>query len=301
MKGVTFLVTDSSGAVIGPNNGEYISDENGRIVIPNLEPGITVTAKEIRVPDGVVLDSTPKSIEIKGGEGGQTLRFVNQKAGNLIINKVDGIDKHPLPGVTFKITYADGSNVDQDGGKTSSNGIYTTDANGQIKISGIVGTVKITEIETVPGYYIEEKYRTQTVEIRPNDTQTITIYNTPTQALVIQKFVTGSKDKPLAGVEFLVTDSDGTVLGPNNGIYKTDQFGRITIKDLTPGTVITARETKTLDGFVLDSTPQSIEIKSGEVQTLVFHNLRNQKDGRRSGGHRDHRGPGSGPCLPGRR
>lgn len=272
LKGVTFLVTDSSGAVIGPNNGEYISDENGRIVIPNLEPGITVTAKEIRVPDGVVLDSTPKSIEIKGGEGGQTLRFVNQKAGNLIINKVDGIDKHPLPGVTFKITYADGSNVDQDGGKTSSNGIYTTDANGQIKISGIVGTVKITEIETVPGYYIEEKYRTQTVEIRPNDTQTITIYNTPTQALVIQKFVTGSKDKPLAGVEFLVTDSDGTVLGPNNGIYKTDQFGRITIKDLTPGTVITARETKTLDGFVLDSTPQSIEIKSGEVQTLVFYN-----------------------------
>ena len=174
--------------------------------------------------------------------------------------------------MTFKITYADGSNVDQDGGKTSSNGIYTTDANGQIKISGIVGTVKITEIETVPGYYIEEKYRTQTVEIRPNDTQTITIYNTPTQALVIQKFVTGSKDKPLAGVEFLVTDSDGTVLGPNNGIYKTDQFGRITIKDLTPGTVITARETKTLDGFVLDSTPQSIEIKSGEVQTLVFYN-----------------------------
>ena len=179
LKGVTFLVTDSSGAVIGPNNGEYISDENGRIVIPNLEPGITVTAKEIRVPDGVVLDSTPKSIEIKGGEGGQTLRFVNQRAGNLIINKVDGIDKHPLPGVTFKITYADSSNVDQDGGKTSSNGIYTTDANGQIKISGIVGTVKITEVETVPGYYIEEKYRTQTVEIRSNDTQTITICNTP--------------------------------------------------------------------------------------------------------------------------
>ena len=272
LKGVTFLVTDSSGAVIGSSNGEFTSDKNGRIVIPNLEPGITVTAKEIRVPDGVVLDPTPKSIKIEGGIGGQTLRFVNQRAGNLIINKVDGIDKHPLSGVTFKITYADGSNVDQDGGKTSSNGIYTTDANGQIKISNVVGTVKIMEIETIPGYYIDEKYRTQTVEIKPNDTQTVTVYNVPTQALVIQKFVTGSKDQPLAGVEFLVTDSDGTVLGPNNGIYKTDQFGRITIKDLTPGTVITAREIKTLDGYVLDSTPQSIEIKSGEVQMLTFYN-----------------------------
>ena len=272
LKGVTFLVTDSSGAVIGPNNGEYISDENGRIVIPNLEPGITITAKEIRVPDGVVLDPTPKSIKIEGGIGGQTLRFVNQKAGNLIINKVDGIDKHPLAGVTFKITYADGSNVDQDGGKTSTNGIYTTDANGQIKISGVVGTVIITEIETIPGYYIEEKYRTQTVQVNANDTQTVTVYNVPTQALVIQKFVTGSKDQPLAGVEFLITDSSGAFVGPNNGIYKTDQFGRITIKDLTPGTVITARETKSLDGYVLDSTPQSIEIKSGEVQTLTFYN-----------------------------
>ena len=272
LKGVTFLVTDSSGAVIGPNNGEYISDENGRIVIPNLEPGITVTAREIRVPDGVVLDPTPKSIKIEGGIGGQTLRFVNQKAGNLIINKVDGIDKHPLAGVTFKITYADGSNVDQDGGKTSTNGIYTTDANGQIKISGIVGTVIITEIETIPGYYIEEKYRTQTVQVNANDTQTVTVYNIPTQTLVIQKFVTGSKDQPLAGVEFLITDSSGAFVGPNNGIYKTDQFGRITIKDLTPGTVITARETKSLDGYVLDSTPQSIEIKSGAVQTLTFYN-----------------------------
>jgi len=272
LKGVTFLVTDSSGAVVGNSNGEFITDENGRIVISNLEPGMTITAKEIKVPGGVVLDSTPKSIEIKGGEGGQTLRFVNKKAGNLIINKVDGIDKHPLSGVRFKITYADGSNVDQNGGTTSTNGIYTTDSNGQIKISGIVGTVIITEIETIDGYYIKEENRTQTVQINANDTQTVTVYNVPTQALVIQKFETGSKDKPLAGVEFLITDSSGTYVGPNNGIYKTDQFGRITIKDLTPGTVITARETKCLDGYVLDSTPQSIEIKSGEVQKLTFYN-----------------------------
>ena len=38
LEGVTFLVTDSSGAVVGPSNGEYITDENGRIVITDLEP-----------------------------------------------------------------------------------------------------------------------------------------------------------------------------------------------------------------------------------------------------------------------
>ncbi|MCI9028093.1 MAG: hypothetical protein HFF47_08635 [Lawsonibacter sp.] len=221
--------------------------------------------------EGFVLDGTPKTIKIKAGQAPQLI-FWNKRAGNLIINKVDGIDKHPLAGVCFKLTYADGSNVDQDGGKTSTNGIYVTDANGQIRISSIVGTVIITELETVDGYYIKEENRTQTVQVNPDDTQTVTVYNVPTQALVIQKFAAGDKGTPLAGVEFLVTDSDGTVIGPNNGIYKTDVLGRITIKGLTPGTVITAKETKALDGYILDSTPQSIEIKSGEVQTLSFYN-----------------------------
>ena len=78
LKGVTFLITDSSGAVIGPNNGECITGDDGRITIDNLEPGTTITAKEIKVPEGVILDTLPKSIQIKAGEG-QTLRFVNKK------------------------------------------------------------------------------------------------------------------------------------------------------------------------------------------------------------------------------
>jgi uncharacterized surface anchored protein len=271
LTGVAFKVVDGSGAPVGPSDGVFYTDAKGEIVIEGLEPGATITAQEVKTVEGFVLDGTPKTIKIKAGQAPQ-LTFWNKRAGNLIINKVDGIDKHPLAGVRFKITYADGSNVDQDGGKTSTNGIYVTDSNGQIKISDVIGTVIITELETVDGYYIKEENRTKTVVVNPDDTQTVTVYNVPTQALVIQKFVTGSKDQPLAGVEFLVTDSDGTVLGPNNGIYKTDALGRITIKDLTPGTVITARETKTLDGYVLDSTPQSIEIKSGEVQTLTFYN-----------------------------
>ena len=32
-------MTDSSGAVVGPSNGKDITDEAGRIVIDDLEPG----------------------------------------------------------------------------------------------------------------------------------------------------------------------------------------------------------------------------------------------------------------------
>ena len=271
LKGVTFLVTDSSGAVIGPNNGEYISDENGRIVIPNLEPGITITAKEIKVPDGVVLDSTPKSIEIKGGEGGQTLRFVNKPTGYLVIKKLNKLTSEPLAGVEFKLSYASGEFVDDAYGHLSSLGLYKTDLNGEIRVP-VVGTIVVEEVRTLPGFTIDPGTKRQVVTVHPADTQTLTVYNTPGTTLTIQKLVTGTKDKPLAGVEFLITDSSGAYVGPNKGIYKTDEYGRIVLSDLKPGTVITAKETATVDGFVLDGTPKSIEIKEGEAQTLTFYN-----------------------------
>ena len=271
LKGVTFLVTDSSGAVVGSSNGEYITGEDGRIVIPNLEPGITVTAKELKVPDGVVLDSTPKSIEIKGGEGGQTLRFVNKATGYLVIKKLNKLTSEPLAGVEFKLSYASGEYVDDNFGHLSSLGLFKTDANGEIRVP-VVGTVVVEETKTLPNYTIDPGTKRQVVTVNPADTQTITVYNTPGTTLTIQKLVTGTTDKPLAGVEFLITDSSGAYVGPNKGVYRTDEFGRIVLSDLKPGTVITAQETATVDGFVLDGTPKSIEIKEGEGQTLTFYN-----------------------------
>ena len=279
LKGVTFLVTDSSGAVVGSSNGEYITGEDGRIVIPNLEPGITVTAKELKVPDGVVLDSTPKSIEIKGGEGGQTLRFVNQKTGYLVIKKLDKLTSEPLAGVEFKLSYASGEYVDDNFGHLSSLGLFKTDANGEIRVP-VVGTVVVEEIKTLPNYTIDPGTKRQVVTVNPADTQTLTVYNTPDTNLTIQKYIEdpnakGTGTEPLAGVTFLICDSGGTPLGPNNGEFVTDQYGQIRLS-VAPGTTVTAKEVKTASNeFVLDSTPQSILIKEGgEGQQLTFYNKR---------------------------
>ena len=144
LKGVTFLVTDSSGAVVGKSNGEYVTDENGRIEITGLTPGITVTAREVKTPDGFILDGAPKSILIQEGTV-QTLRFYNKRAGTLLIKKLDSVTKKPLAGVEFSVTYADGSYVDADNGHLSSKGLYWTDSNGEIRISGVTGTLVVTE------------------------------------------------------------------------------------------------------------------------------------------------------------
>ena len=279
LKGVTFLVTDSSGAVVGSSNGEYITGEDGRIVIPNLEPGITVTAKELKVPDGVVLDSTPKSIEIKGGEGGQTLRFVNKATGYLVIKKLDKLTSEPLAGVEFKLSYASGEYVDDNFGHLSSLGLFKTDANGEIRVP-VVGTVVVEESKTLPNYTIDPGTKRQVVTVNPADTQTLTVYNTPDTNLTIQKYIEdpnakGTGTEPLAGVTFLTCDSGGTPLGPNNGEFVTDQYGQIRLS-VAPGTTVTAKEIKTASNeFVLDSTPQSILIKEGgEGQQLTFYNKR---------------------------
>ena len=157
----------------------------------------------------------------------------------------------------------------------SSNGLYWSNLEGQIILSGVTGTVVVTEVQSVPGYTIDEDTRSQTVVVNPDDTQHLYFYNDPEKTLVLQKYIYDGKknDQPLAGVEFLVTDSTGAYIGPDNGRYVSDSKGRVVITGLTAGMTITAKEVSTVAGYVLDSTPQTIEISEGdEVQTLYFYN-----------------------------
>ena len=275
LSGVEFQLTDSSGNYLGNDNGRFTTNAAGEILVDGLEPGMTVIAREVRAKTGYLLDDSPQHALIKSGETAH-LQFLNQPAGNLIIRKVSsGPNKEPLEGVELKITYADGSFVPDANGELSSNGIYYTNKSGEIRISGVVGTVVATETKTIPGYTIDEATRTQTVVVNPNDTQTLTFYNKPTTTLILQKYISGTKNEPLAGVQFLVTDSSGAVVGPNNGYYTTDSAGQIVIEGLTDGMTVTAKEVKSVDGFVLDGTPQSIKIdQSQSPQRMTFWNER---------------------------
>ena len=278
--GAEFRVTTAAGCEVGldgvigdstlTQNGIFITDSAGEIHITNLAPGAYVIS-EIKAPQGYVMDQASTNVVI--GENGdtQTVVITNSKAGSLIIDKRDSLTGEPLEGVTFKVTTSTGEYVPDENGYISSNGLYKTDKDGKIQIDGVVGTLVVTETATIPGYSIDPATQTQTVQVNPNDTQTLTFYNTPSTTLVIEKYIEGTTT-PLEGVTFLVTDSSGAVVGASNGEYITDENGRIVIDDLEPGTTITAREVKTLEGYVLDTAPKSIEIKSGEVQTLRFYN-----------------------------
>ena len=280
LAGAEFRVTTAAGCEVGldgvigdstlTQNGVFTTDSNGEIRISNLPPQALVIT-EIKAPKGYVMDAPSTNVVI--GENGdtQTVVITNSKAGSLVIDKRDSLTGKPLEGVMFKVTTSTGEYVPDENGYISSNGIYYTDQNGLIQIDGVVGTLVVTEVETIPGYVIDPAKQTQTVQVNPNDTQTLYFTNTPSTTLIIEKYIEGTTT-PLEGVTFLVTDSSGAVVGPSNGEYITDENGRIVIAGLEPGTTVTAREVKTLEGYVLDTAPKSIKIKAGEAQTLRFYN-----------------------------
>ena len=265
--GVRFLITGSNGGAVGNTNGEYTTDANGRIEIRDLEPGLVVTAKEIHAADGFVLDSTPKSIEIKSGDT-QVLTFYNQPTGSLRIIKKDRVTGALLRDAEFEISFASGGFVGNNGGTTTSNGVYTTNEKGEILITGLQPSViEVRETRAPDGYSLSAS--PVTVEVAAGDAQTVTVYDDPLGSLIIQKYVDGGTT-PIPNVRFLVTKGDGSPIG--NGEYVTDANGRIEIKNLQPGMTVSAKELRAADGFVLDGTPQSTEIKSGAAQQLTFYN-----------------------------
>ena len=264
LTGAVFHVTDEDGAAIGTNNGRYTSDRNGLITITGLQPGQILIVTEEKAPNGYVLDMTPKTIKIKQGIA-NSLIFENARTGKLVINKYSALDrKTPLEGVTFKITTTNGDFLPDEDGKISSNGLYYTDSTGQIILNSVVGSVVVTEVQSIPGYTISDANRTQVVEVKPDDTQTLYFYNEPLCSLTIKKLdsVTG---KPVPGTEFTVKDGNGNMIGK----YTTGQDGTVTVAGLVPGSAVVVTETKVPSGYVLNPIPQTIIVKNGTGNNLT--------------------------------
>ena len=93
---------------------------DGLAVLTGIQPG-SYKVQEIKVPEGVILDPTPQTVEVVAGNP-TTLTFVTTMEGGLKIVKTVEQTGEPLEGVTFRIEKPDGGLI----------GEYTTDEQGQI-------------------------------------------------------------------------------------------------------------------------------------------------------------------------
>lgn len=261
LAGAEFKITDSDGAVVGNSNGIYVTDADGYIHLPNIKPG-TYVVTEVKQPDGYLLDQTPQTIKLQSNET-HTLTYYNEPKCQLVIEKFNAADKQPLAGATFKVTNSKGEVVGND------NGLYVTDATGVIKITGLTpGSYVITEVSAPDGFLIDQS--SQTIKLEDSGAFTVTFYNYPKGSLVIEKLDKDTKE-PLADAVFKVTTAKGTVVGNDNGLYRTDGSGLIVIPNLQPGAYI-VQEVTAPEGYLLDNTEQSIEVTAEKVHKVTFYN-----------------------------
>ena len=267
---VQFFVTESDGTVVGDSNGYFTTDSAGTILIEGIDPGTTLVVKETRAKDGFLLDDTPQTAQIKAGQT-VTLEFRNKPLGNLVIEKWGrtGSTTVPLKGVKFEIKYANGQFVDAAGGTLSSNGIYYSDSSCKITLSGVTGTVIVTELESVPGFTIDPDSQSQTVTINPNDTQTLRFYNNAVGGVEIIKVNASKTSERIPDTTFEIRRMDDALVDT----ITTDRNGRAYLA-LEDGSYY-AVEIEANPDFRLDDTPHYFEVKNGEVTTLRIKNEAN--------------------------
>ena len=245
--------------------GEYRTSSNGTIVVTGLKAG-TYVCEEISAPDGYVITDATETVYLSGKDQDViTVTFGNDKMGSLLIVKKDAVTGSPISDVEFFITDSDGSVIG------NANGKYVTDSAGTIRIDGLTPgmTVIAREVRAKDGYILDDT--PQSIKIKRNAVMTLEFRNQPKGGVLVKK-VDAVTNAPISDVEFLVTDSDGNLIGNANGKFVTDSVGTFTIMDVAPGTTLIIKESRTRDGYLLDDTPQTVKVKSNDIVTVEFRN-----------------------------
>lgn len=258
LSNATFQVTTGDGTVVGNSNGMYTTNSDGKILIPNLKPGSYVVTERI-APEGYACDTKPQTIEIGTDGATYKVHFQNQPMCSLVILKKDADNGNPLSGAQFKVTTSKGDVIGRN------NGIFTTDSNGSITISYLAkDSYIVEEVKAPDGYVLEEQ--SKTIALDYGKTYTLEFTNKKMTSLVVKKIdaVTG---EPLPGAKFFVEKQNGEHVGE----YTTDNTGTILLPTLDPDWYV-VRETKAPEGYILDETPKTVEVKTNVPTVVTFDN-----------------------------
>ena len=250
LAGVQFKVTEISGAVIGT----FTTDAAGIINIPDREEG-WVQVTEVKPLDGYKPDPAPRNVELVSGKL-NVVEYRNQPYPVLKIVKLDAETRQPLEGVKVKVFDKLHREI----------GTYTTNKLGQVLLSGVDGgeTLFIQEVEALPGYELDETVHE--VTLAWGQTSTVELLNRQKATLRIKK-VDAETKAPIYGVTFNLYDAKNNLLGE----YTTDQNGIIEFSKELPAGRYKLKEIRA-DGYVVDPTIRTIEVKSGETTEVVIEN-----------------------------
>lgn len=258
------LKTDENGEIYFKDGylvsgDKFIKDHDGNIVIP----AGTLTFKEIKSPNGYLVNSEIQVVCIKNGDVNADPVYVTpiqkEKALSLTLVKTQAGTDKVIEGAIFEHTLPDGTKEQ-----------FTTDADGKIEFQGLQwGDHTIKEISVPDGYSVNKNPITFTVA--EDNTVTITSRATETDTngdikltveddgnisatfdeklapfdLHINKI--NNHNKVLEGAEFTVYSDADCKTEVTKG--KTDDKGDLTFKDLIPEKDYYLKETKAPQGY----------------------------------------------------
>lgn len=243
-----------------PNGYSKVVVTNSKgIAVAEDAPLGTYTITELTAPNGYVLDTNNHTIKVTDHGKKYSITLTNDKAeGGVSVTKVNAVGNR-LTGATFELKSKTGAYT-----KT-----MTTPSSGVVTFEKVpFGSYTLRETKAPEGYLINDKV--YDVEVNTSGKMyTYTHENTKiTGKVKIQKLDSRDK-KPLANAEFRIT-------GPSNfdKTAKTNDKGLIELSDVPYGEY-TITEIKQPNGYVLNTTPQTVNItENGKTYSVTFENDR---------------------------
>lgn len=243
LKGVTFQILDENKKVVQT----ITTDENGIAQTKELKGG-KYYYKEVKVPDGIILD--PTEYEFTMDYKDVTKEIVNYfEKGTLKIIKVDE-NEVPLEGIKFEIYNSNKELVDT----------IVTDKNGVAQSKPLVlGKYYYKEVEAPDNIVIDDKMYEFTLKENNQVVVANMVNNYKKGTLRIIKV--DENEEPLEGITFEIYNEDKQLVDT----IVTNKKGIAESKDLVLGTYY-YKETKAPDNIIIDNEMRKVEItEDGQV------------------------------------
>ena len=231
----------------------------------NLYSNVILIGKPLNGLDGKVQDmeigmpNQPITINEKMVVGKEPDITTPPGSGKLKVIKLDASDNAtPLAGVTFDCYNSEGHLIDT--GTTDESGIWEPNITES-------GTYTVVERSTNNRYQLTEP-TTLVITIEPDQTATATFRDYPPHIVVTEK-EDAETGEPIPDVQYEIIQIDGK--GAWRATGKTDAEGKITWEDVPDGTYL-VREVSTVEGYILDQTPQYVTVRNGQAASLKFLN-----------------------------